>query len=67
MLSGKCSTVTQCHMTAPFVAAVQRSPAELQQRPAQSWFHHHTPAPAAVTLVQASSLLDAAPAIITTN
>jgi len=45
----------------PFVGVVQHVPAEPQQKQAQSWYRHHTPAPAAVMLIQASSLLDAAP------
>jgi len=48
-------------MVKPFVVAVQRVPAERQQKQAQSWYHHHTLAPVAVMLIQASLLLDAAP------
>jgi len=45
----------------PFVAAVQPVLAVPRQKPAQSWYHRHILAPAAVTPIQASSLLDVAP------
>jgi len=48
----------------PFAVAAQRAPAARQQTPVQSWCHHHTPTPAAVTPAPASLLLDAAPTMM---